>query len=726
MSSSRRGGPRVIERVAPPWRKQGNLTRVFPGGFKPKATEPDLSSPLGYALRYAALGWHVVALHHIEDGKCSCGRQDCAAGKHPRFAQDILAHGLKDATTDEAIIRTWWARWPAANIGIVCGPVSGIFAIDVDPRNGGEASLDTLQAQIGTLPDTVEAMTGGGGRHIVFRYPREQFVRSRAHVLGPGLDVKASGGYIVVEPSSHLSGTAYTWEASSDPLQGVTVADAPAGLLERLVDREPETPAAGGYVVPLNELEVRSALSVLDPDEYETWIEIGQALHSTNDPRAFAWWDEWSQRSTKYVSGETPRKWAGFKADGGVSHRSLFMRAKTLGWQEPARAAAPVVPPAVRLSTVAELLARPRPTWTVDEVIPEHGLGLIYGVPGAGKTFLALDLSFAIARGLPWFGRRVKQGQVVYVAAEGRLTDRIAVYLRHHQLEPGQVEKLRIVEHGLNLLQPSAAEALSAAIAAELNGDVRLLVFDTLNRSMPGADENASEAMSGVIDAVAKITRQHGCTAIFVHHPGKDAARGARGHSSLLGALDFELQAQRTGEHRQVHVSKERDAEDDYPLGAFRLTYIALGFKTDYDPDATDSETYGSCVIEPAEIQTPTEQSTQQPTRPPKFPALAYEQLKRALSDKDTRKTLPLDIRSRCERPPRDGQWVCHLDHWRHCIQLVGGLSDGKSPSAERQAFGRAKTTLQDGGYIEICDDFVWLRTEDEPVDNPVDRRDKT
>lgn len=702
----------------PPWRKPaGNLAAIYGGAFRPREPEPDLGTHAGYALAYARLGWLVVPLYTIEDGRCTCGKAACQSpGKHPQWAAD-LPHGLKHATTDEVTIAAWWSRWPEANIGIVCGPESGLFAIDIDPRNGGEATWDGIVAELGARPDTVEAQTGGGGLHFLFRYPAGQRIANGK--LGPGVDVKGAGGYIVVEPSDHLSGTAYVWEESSDPLHGQALADAPAALLERLVtpERQPEPAGGDGYVHPLNEAEVRSALGVLSPDGYEDWVTIGQALHSTGDERAFGWWDDWSQGSAKYRPGETRRKWRSFTAGGGVSHRTLFAMAKAAGWVEPARA--PLYQPAqesgtqggIQLLTVAELLARPRPVWTVDEVIPESGVGMVYGSPGAGKTFMALDLALAVARGLgQWMGRSVKQGGVVYVAAEGNLRDRLHAYLQHHKLATGDLDALRIVDASINLLDPAAPAALSAAVELVMHDGVRLVVFDTLNRSMPGGDENGGDDMSRVIDAAAGLARRHGCAVIFIHHPGKDAARGARGHSSLLGAVDFELQALRDGDHRQVHVTKEREAPDDYPLGAFELAYIALGHKTEYDPSADPEATYGSCILLPTDTR---QRPAEQPTKAGKFPTTAYEQLKRALGDKDARLTLPTSLHDQCERPPRDGQWVCRVDDWKRHIQLVGGLSDGESASAERQAFGRAKTALRDGGFIDICGDFVWLRERD-------------
>ncbi|MSR84697.1 MAG: bifunctional DNA primase/polymerase [Candidatus Latescibacteria bacterium] len=175
-------------------------------------TENALSEKGLASLDYAQqLDWPVFPCHSItEGGACSCGKTGCSGpGKHPR-----TEHGLKDATTDPTQIRKWWEQYPDANIGIPTGAVSGFDVLDIDPRHGGDISLEVLEAQHGKLPETSEQITGGGGRHILFRHTPG--LKSRNGVL-PGIDIKADGGYILVAPSNHFSGRRYAWEESSRP-----------------------------------------------------------------------------------------------------------------------------------------------------------------------------------------------------------------------------------------------------------------------------------------------------------------------------------------------------------------------------------------------------------------------------------------------------------------------------------------------------------------------------
>jgi hypothetical protein len=189
---------------------------------------------LDAALAYAALGWPVFPVHYPLNGSgCSCGDPGCEnVGKHPR-----TTHGLKDATTDPAQIRTWWQQWPKSNIGMPTGTQTGV-AVDIDPRNGAAGSLEALEDAGCTFPLTVESHTGGGGKHLLYRHPGGRIKNSAGHVLGQGLDIRGDGGYIILPPSRHACGQAYVWEASSAPFD-LAMEPMPAWLIAKLRDPEP-------------------------------------------------------------------------------------------------------------------------------------------------------------------------------------------------------------------------------------------------------------------------------------------------------------------------------------------------------------------------------------------------------------------------------------------------------------------------------------------------------
>ena len=148
-------------------------------------------------------------------------------GKRP-----LTPSGFWDATTDPRRVRAWWGRRPSANVGVPTGRRSGLVVLDVDRGGGGPESLAALEREHGPAPETARARTGGGGAHLFFRYPPGREVRNSAGVLGPGLDVRGEGGYVVVPPSRTRG--AYGWVDRS-PL-----AEA-AWLLERLAEVEEAT-----------------------------------------------------------------------------------------------------------------------------------------------------------------------------------------------------------------------------------------------------------------------------------------------------------------------------------------------------------------------------------------------------------------------------------------------------------------------------------------------------
>jgi len=174
---------------------------------------PDAESlaPAAAALAYAELGWSVIPVHVVHEGRCSCGRTDCAApGKHPRLRWD----DAQRRPASPAQVASWWRRWPDANVGVVTGAVSRLAVLDIDPRHGGDVALDDLQAGWGALGETVSSTTGGGGRHLWFQATEPP----ASTVLADGVELKAEGAMVVAPPSLHRSGRRYRWEPGRSPM----------------------------------------------------------------------------------------------------------------------------------------------------------------------------------------------------------------------------------------------------------------------------------------------------------------------------------------------------------------------------------------------------------------------------------------------------------------------------------------------------------------------------
>ena len=236
-------------------------------------------TPLEFATWYAKHGWNVVPIP--------------TGYKYPR--------GIKNwetlATTDLTRITKYWTNNPDHGIGIATGPASGIFIVDIDPRDGGDDSLAALEKKYGPLPDTVEAITGGNGRHLVFNWPAEGEIRNSASgVLGVGIDIRGTDGQFVVAPTVHPDTKQhYMWEITKDPMEGQAVADAPQWLLDLL-----QTPVASDK--PRNEKIARKEGDELPGDRWAastTWATELQAdgatLHSQHTDSTGEYYELWTR-----------------------------------------------------------------------------------------------------------------------------------------------------------------------------------------------------------------------------------------------------------------------------------------------------------------------------------------------------------------------------------------------------------------------------------------------
>ncbi len=235
-------------------------------------------TPLEASLHYAARGWRVHPLPPM--------------AKYPVGAPKWQ----ENATTDSDRIRKYYGLNPDHGVCIATGQESGIFAVDIDPDHGGDDSLRALEAKYGELPDTVESLTGGGGRHLLFAWPDEGEIRNSASgVLGVGIDVRGTGGQIVAAPSIHPNGTPYAWEVLHDPLEGQGVAQAPTWLLEMLQapigatePRRPERKRLTGDPLPGDWWEAQTSW----PAEL---ARHGWALHSTHADAQGGYYEMWTR-----------------------------------------------------------------------------------------------------------------------------------------------------------------------------------------------------------------------------------------------------------------------------------------------------------------------------------------------------------------------------------------------------------------------------------------------
>lgn len=235
--------------------------------------------------------------------------------------------------------------------------------------------------------------------------------------------------------------------------------------------------------------------------------------------------------------------------------------------------------------------------YLIKGLIDLGALSVLVGPPGTAKTFLGIDLCHHIFEGAAWAGNRVSQAQCLYIASEGGLMFANRMAARKARFA---VMRAPITLGGQNGSDgPPLAEMVNH-LAATQGVTFGLIVVDTLARAMGGADENAGPDMGALLRSVDQVRAETGAHVMLIHHTGKDATKGARGHSSLFGAVDTELSVStdKDSKRRVLTVTKQRDGEDGIEFG-FRLKKVDLGRDKDGD-------TVWSCILEHEEVTQPT------------------------------------------------------------------------------------------------------------------------
>ncbi len=541
--------------------------------------------------------------------------------KVPYYAAGGRRGGVQGRPEDVQHLVTFDAARAAAarrrmdGVGFATLPQHGIVALDfdacVDPA--GRIHPEVLECLAGTYAEFSPSGTGiraffTGASKDHKSHPNP----AKGHAYG--VEVFSRKGFVTFTgntlPLCDMLGDSDTVAPLNTPTQD---------LIRRRLRRdvlEPEATEPSTDALGLTAAQIAQALDVLPSDlPYEasdgpSWTGVGMALHHETGGAGFETWDAWSQKSPKYTTREYGRlKWNSFgRADGpAVTARSLVHWANAHGahidLHGPASAAEfdtvaepvagnPATPKPPRFTPVpmAEFANAKALNWTVKGILPRAALVVLFGDSGSGKTFITLQIAAAVARGVPWRGRKVRQGRVVYVCAEGRhgFAMRGAAYAAHAEV-PWSDVPLDVIADAPNLMLKEDALALAKAI-----GKADLVVVDTLAQTMPGGNENAGEDVGRVLAHCQGLHRATGATVLLVHHSGKDASKGARGWSGLRAAADAELEVIRTPTGRMLRTGKEKDGPDDIEFG-FALEVVPLGVDEDGDPIT-------SCAVIEAEV----------------------------------------------------------------------------------------------------------------------------
>ncbi|WP_426042391.1 AAA family ATPase [Brevundimonas sp. TWP2-3-4b1] len=320
-------------------------------------------------------------------------------------------------------------------------------------------------------------------------------------------------------------------------------------------------------------------------DDY--WLGVVWAIAGLNWPSGEALAREWSMTSARYDNDKFTKEWKAFNPfhSNPVGIGSVYRLAKVHGWVDDAHDNPLAQRSRYQILQRADIIAIPPIQWRVKGLLPTTGLAAIYGPSGSGKSFLALDLAFAIASEELWFDRRTTQCPVTYVMLEGEagLHNRMVAWEKHHGKNSPAAFGAIVQPFGLMIEQDLA----DLGSVLPLDG---VVIIDTLNRAAPTADENSSADMGSILKGAKQLQQITNGLVILVHHTGKDTSKGLRGHSSLHAALDAGVEVEHSASGRSWRVGKAKDGEDGIGV-AFALRRIVLSLDSDGD-EVT------SCVVE--------------------------------------------------------------------------------------------------------------------------------
>ena len=486
------------------------------------------------------------------------------------------------ATSDPTTIRTWFeGQFKDCGLGIATGEFRNryLVVIDIDdrPEFSGSDTLKDLEQLHGELPDTVEVITGSGGRHIYFL--TDAPIRNEASgKLGQGIDVRGIGGQVLAPPTIHPNGKTYEW-VEGKSIANTPPADMPLWMVLILTEKHTDD-------IPITYESTTNILTEEGPaSRYcaaTTWPELLRAdgwTQAHTDRTGETHWVRpgkdtregtsattgWQGKDilkvfTTSIPGLPADAYTRFGYTAAMHHngdRSAFAK-KLL---QEGNALIPVEQPTKTdniLINWQEFWTQsfPEEDWLIKPLIPRNQLVVIFAPGGTGKSLLALYIAAGLATGRDIFGIEHEPISVLYMDYEmqqAQLYERLTAmgYNNHTDLTRLHYASLPPIA---SLDTPEGAKEvcdLARTCQAEL------VIIDTFSRAVEGA-ENDADTVRNFYRWTALNLKPEGRALLRIDHAGKDLKKGARGTSAKNDDVDLVWQMTRAGDEVRLVPTKKR------------------------------------------------------------------------------------------------------------------------------------------------------------------------
>lgn len=539
------------------------------------------------------------------------------------------------------------SRWNAMGAGVGIKTGNGLVLIDADTLNPAWAEIirTTVEGRLGLLPTRFGQRPKAGylvRTDLDFQYTRIEFgLRDEKGRLKDRVEILSEGRQFVAVGVHPVTMCPYDWP------DGVPARDSvpfvPGHDLIALLDTlRPLLPAASDIVregadTVVDQTALRGDIELVrravaaTPNTSatfptrESYVKYGYAIKAAAGPEheaeALELYQDWCAR---WDDGDNPSEiveaeWGRMKAGQfRVGASWLYELATAAGagidftaatWfsaEAAARAsdgplfgddpadAKPATRKLFDVLNINALFNRPDPKFLIDRHIPEAGVGFLYGDPGTGKSFIALDWALHLAFDRPdWYGdaiHRKEKGCVIYMAGEGAsgFKTRVAAWMQHHGITDADSGRFGLIPASVNLMSADDVAALCATLQQSVRSPVAGVVVDTVSRSMPGADENTQKEMTMFVKACDVIRDKFNCMVLGVHHASKQGTM--RGSTVLTGAGDFvfKLERKKGASVGYLQCEKQKDAPDGWQE-AYRFNHVTVGIgKTSLVPVRCD------------------------------------------------------------------------------------------------------------------------------------------